>query len=85
MATAAYLPNNVRYDQKRSSVCSSPWIEKVEEALGPVSILVNNAGISRGSARHRTIDGILDHTLEDWDRVIETNHRLISPALGSIG
>jgi 2-dehydro-3-deoxy-D-gluconate 5-dehydrogenase len=50
-----------------------PALEKVEETLGPVCILVNNAGISRGSARHRTVDGVLDHTLEDWDRVIETN------------
>jgi 2-dehydro-3-deoxy-D-gluconate 5-dehydrogenase len=50
-----------------------PALEKVEEALGPVSILVNNAGISRGSVKHRTVDGVLDHTLEDWDRVIETN------------
>lgn len=43
-----------------------PALEKVEETLGPVSILVNNAGIA---AR----PGVLDHTLEDWDRVIETN------------
>jgi 2-deoxy-D-gluconate 3-dehydrogenase len=50
-----------------------PALEKVEETLGPVCILVNNAGISRGSAKHRTVDGVLDHTLEDWDRVIETN------------
>src|SRR5580692_3641764 len=42
-----------------------PALEKVEETLGPVCILVNNAGISRGSARHRTVDGVLDHTLED--------------------
>jgi 2-dehydro-3-deoxy-D-gluconate 5-dehydrogenase len=43
-----------------------PSLEKVEETLGPVSILVNNAGIS-------AVAGVLDHTLEDWDRVIETN------------
>jgi 2-deoxy-D-gluconate 3-dehydrogenase len=43
-----------------------PALEKVEETLGPVSILVNNAGVA---AR----PGVLDHTLEDWDRVIETN------------
>jgi 2-deoxy-D-gluconate 3-dehydrogenase len=43
-----------------------PALEKVEETLGPVSILVNNAGIS-------AVAGVLDHTLEDWDRVIETN------------
>ena len=43
-----------------------PALEKVEETLGPVSILVNNAGIA-------AIAGVLDHTLEDWDKVIETN------------
>ena len=43
-----------------------PALEKVEETLGPVNILVNNAGIS-------AVAGVLDHTLEDWDRVIETN------------
>ena len=43
-----------------------PGLEKVEETLGPVSILVNNAGIS-------VVAGVLDQTPEDWDKVIETN------------
>ena len=43
-----------------------PALEKVEETLGPISILVNNAGIS-------VIAGVLDQTVEDWDKVIETN------------
>ena len=43
-----------------------PALEKVEEALGPISILVNNAGIG-------VIAGVLDQTVEDWDKVIETN------------
>ena len=43
-----------------------PALEKVEEALGPVSILVNNA--AKG-----VVAGVLDQTLEDWDKVIETN------------
>jgi len=43
-----------------------PALEKVEETLGPVNILVNNAGIS-------AVAGVLDHTLEEWDKVIETN------------
>jgi 2-deoxy-D-gluconate 3-dehydrogenase len=43
-----------------------PALEKVEETLGPVSILVNNAGIS-------VVAGVLDQTPEDWDNVIETN------------
>jgi 2-dehydro-3-deoxy-D-gluconate 5-dehydrogenase len=43
-----------------------PAMEQVERKLGPVSILVNNAGIAiMGSA--------LKFRAEDWDRVIETN------------
>ena len=43
-----------------------PAMEEVERKLGPVSILVNNAGIAiLGSA--------LNFGAEDWDRVIETN------------
>ena len=41
-------------------------LAKVEQALAPVSILVNNAGIA-------VIAGVLDQTPEDWDKVIETN------------
>jgi 2-dehydro-3-deoxy-D-gluconate 5-dehydrogenase len=43
-----------------------PALEKVEQTLGPISILVNNAGIS-------VIAGVLDQTIEDWDKVMETN------------
>ena len=43
-----------------------PALEKVQETLGSVSILVNNAGIS-------VVAGVLDQTPEDWDKVIETN------------
>ena len=48
-----------------------PGLEKVEEMLGPVSILVNNAGIGR--AHPGVAAGVLDQTPEDWDKVIETN------------
>jgi 2-deoxy-D-gluconate 3-dehydrogenase len=41
-------------------------LEKVEEALGPVNILVNNAGIV-------ALGGTLDLDPADWDRVIGTN------------
>ncbi len=41
-------------------------LKKVEETLGPVSILVNNAGIYVAA-------GVLDQTPEDWDKVMETN------------
>jgi len=41
-------------------------IAKVEAELGPVEILVNNAGITRDTAFHRM-------TLEQWRQVIATN------------
>lgn len=41
-------------------------VDAVSSGLGPVEILVNNAGIQRASMAHRMTD-------EDWDRVIATN------------
>ncbi|MCI8299339.1 MAG: 3-oxoacyl-ACP reductase FabG [Lachnospiraceae bacterium] len=38
----------------------------IEEKLGPVSVLINNAGISQ-------IGLLTDLSLEDWNRVIQTN------------
>ena len=43
-----------------------PAILEIESALGPVSSLVNNAGIASLSG------GILQESAEDWDCVIET-------------
>jgi 2-deoxy-D-gluconate 3-dehydrogenase len=43
-----------------------PALEQVHQTLGPVSILVNNAGIG-------IVGGVLEQAAEDWDRVIETN------------
>jgi 2-dehydro-3-deoxy-D-gluconate 5-dehydrogenase len=43
-----------------------PAMEQVERELGPVSILVNNAGIA-------PMRSALKFTAEEWDRVIETN------------
>ena len=43
-----------------------PALEQVEEALGPVSILVNNAAVA-------LIRSTLDHTPADWDQVMATN------------
>jgi 2-deoxy-D-gluconate 3-dehydrogenase len=43
-----------------------PAMQDVERQLGPVSILVNNAGIT-------VIRSALKFRAEDWDRVIETN------------
>ena len=43
-----------------------PALADVENALGPVSILVNNAAIG-------IFGGVLELSAEDWDRVIETD------------
>ncbi|MGA2371887.1 MAG: glucose 1-dehydrogenase [Candidatus Korobacteraceae bacterium] len=43
-----------------------PALDKVESELGPISILVNNAGIVSLSG------GVLNEKPEDWDSVIET-------------
>jgi 2-dehydro-3-deoxy-D-gluconate 5-dehydrogenase len=43
-----------------------PALEEVEHELGPIDILVNNAGFA-------ILKGVLDHSEEDWDSVIETN------------
>ncbi len=44
----------------------APAVTRVEKELGPISILVNNAGIS-------VIKPTLEVSLEDWNRVIEIN------------
>src|SRR5579863_6228146 len=43
-----------------------PAMEEAERKLGPISILVNNAGIA-------IMRSTLKFRAEDWDRVIETN------------
>ena len=43
-----------------------PAVQKVEQQLGPVDVLVNNAGTISLSG------GILQETAADWDNVIET-------------
>jgi 2-deoxy-D-gluconate 3-dehydrogenase len=43
-----------------------PALGEVEKKLGPINILVNNAGIA-------TMGGVLDLDPADWDRVFETN------------
>ncbi|MGZ4200484.1 MAG: SDR family NAD(P)-dependent oxidoreductase [Thermoleophilaceae bacterium] len=43
-------------------------VDAVEEALGPVDVLVANAGMSR-------VQGLEDVTLEDWDLLIDVNLR----------
>ena len=41
-------------------------VQKIEAALGPISILVNNAGIGLFGPAH-------EKTEDDWDRVLDTN------------
>ena len=41
-------------------------LQEVETKLGPINILVNNAGIA-------VLGGVLELSPEDWDRVFETN------------
>lgn len=43
-----------------------PALREIEAQLGPVDILINNAGIASLSG------GILQESAEDWDQVIET-------------
>jgi NAD(P)-dependent dehydrogenase (short-subunit alcohol dehydrogenase family) len=45
-----------------------PALDEVETALGPISILVNNAGVG--------VEGLaLDLSIEDWDRTFDVNVR----------
>lgn len=53
-------------------------IQMIEETIGPIDILINNAGIQR---RHP----FLDFPEKDWDQVIEVNQKsvfLVSQAVG---
>ena len=42
------------------------WMEQIEQDLGPVSVLVNNAGITKDGTLHKM-------PVESWHAVIETN------------
>uniref|UniRef100_UPI0025C4547E SDR family NAD(P)-dependent oxidoreductase n=1 Tax=Bradyrhizobium sp. TaxID=376 RepID=UPI0025C4547E len=54
-----------KWDVSSFDACAA-GIKKVEADLGPVEILVNNAGITRDGAFHKM-------TLEQWNAVINTN------------
>jgi NAD(P)-dependent dehydrogenase (short-subunit alcohol dehydrogenase family) len=41
-------------------------IASVEDALGPIDVLINNAGVAVSK-------GVLEQTESDWDRVLDTN------------
>ncbi|MFQ5888738.1 MAG: 3-oxoacyl-[acyl-carrier-protein] reductase [Gemmatimonadota bacterium] len=54
-------------DVSGATACAG-LVEQVESELGPVAILVNNAGINRDNVLVRLSD-------EDWDAVLDTNLR----------
>jgi NAD(P)-dependent dehydrogenase (short-subunit alcohol dehydrogenase family) len=62
------------------------WVERVESELGPIALLVNNAGVS-GSGKP-----FLEETPEEWWRVLEVNVlgaylccRLVAPRMAGRG
>ncbi|WP_257167924.1 beta-ketoacyl-ACP reductase [Bradyrhizobium sp. SRS-191] len=54
-----------KWDVSSFEACSE-GIKKVEAELGPIDVLINNAGITRDTAFHKM-------TLEQWSAVINTN------------
>jgi 3-oxoacyl-[acyl-carrier protein] reductase len=70
-STAAEIENlGVRAFSQTADVTRAPdiaaLVEKTEATLGPISILVNNAGIGVFGPAH-------EKTEADWDRVLDTN------------
>ena len=54
-----------KWDVSNTEACAA-GLKQVEADLGPIEILINNAGITRDSAFHRM-------TAEQWHAVINTN------------
>jgi acetoacetyl-CoA reductase len=54
-----------KFDVANFSACAD-GVRGIEAALGPVEVLVNNAGITRDATMHRM-------SAESWDAVIRTN------------
>lgn len=54
-----------KWDVSNTEACAA-GLKQVEADLGPIEVLINNAGITRDSAFHRM-------TAEQWNAVINTN------------
>jgi acetoacetyl-CoA reductase len=54
-----------KFDVANFQACAD-GVKAIERALGPVEVLVNNAGITRDTTMHRM-------SFEHWDAVIQTN------------
>ncbi|HXK56100.1 MAG TPA: SDR family NAD(P)-dependent oxidoreductase, partial [Gammaproteobacteria bacterium] len=54
-----------KFDVSNFAQCQS-GVEKIESELGPVEVLVNNAGITRDATLHKM-------TPEQWSEVIQTD------------
>jgi acetoacetyl-CoA reductase len=54
-----------KFDVADFNACAE-GVKKIEAELGPIEVLVNNAGITRDSTMHRM-------SWDQWDAVIETN------------
>ena len=54
-----------RFDVADFEACAK-GVREIEDALGPIEILVNNAGITRDATMHRM-------SFEQWNAVIQTN------------
>jgi acetoacetyl-CoA reductase len=54
-----------KFDVSDFQACEEA-VRRIEADLGPVSVLVNNAGITRDKTMHRM-------SFEDWNNVIQTN------------
>jgi acetoacetyl-CoA reductase len=54
-----------RFDVASFEACAG-GVKAIEEALGPIEVLVNNAGITRDTTMHRM-------SFEQWNAVIQTN------------